>query len=198
MPRRVHLLSPDHGGLPRRHHTPPVTATCANAAVWTARVDAGRRPEPTLPPPETSICVSSPTLSVARPVAVMVTSDRRHAVMIFSWPRLLHAGRHCRPSTPGQRTLDVRDIRARLALRPLSPVHPWTTNTPSSVMMRKGRAGHRTVERADEHDPEPVPEEERELREDRPGDEDRSANRPQSAQIVLQSVIESRSKLGME
>ena len=43
------------------------------------------------------------------------------------------------------------------------------------------------VERADEHGPEPVPEEERELREDHPGDEDRSANRPQSAQIVLQS-----------
>ena len=45
----------------------------------------------------------------------------------------------------------------------MSPVQPWTTNTPSSVMMRKDRAGHRhrTVERADEHDPEPVPEEER-------------------------------------
>ena len=54
------------------------------------------------------------------------------------------------------------------------------------------------VERADEHGPEPVPEEERELREDHPGDEDRSANRPQSAQIVLQSVTESRSKLGTE
>ena len=53
MPRRVHLLSPDHGGLPRRrHHTPPVTATRATAAVWTARVDAS---ELALPPPETSI-----------------------------------------------------------------------------------------------------------------------------------------------
>ena len=81
----------------------------------------------------------------------------------------------------------------------MSPVQPWTTNTPSSVMIRKDRAGHRTVERADEHDPEPVPEEERELREeDRPGDEDRSANRPQSAQIVLRSVIESKSKLATE
>ena len=58
-------------------------------------------------------------------------------------------------------------------------------HTPSSVMMRKDRAGHRTVERADEPGPEPVPGEERELREDHPGDEDRSANRPQSAQIVL-------------
>ena len=103
----------------------------------------------------------------------MVTSDRRHAVMIPVGPD------HSTPAT-------------------ISPVQPWTTNTPSSVMMRKDRAGHRTVERADEHDPEPVREEERELREDRPGDEDRSANRPQSAQIVLQSVIESRSKLGTE
>ena len=126
-----------------------------------------------MPPPETSICVSSPTLSVSRPVAVMVTGDRRHAVMIPVGPD------HSTPAT-------------------MSPVQPWTTNTPSSVMMRKDRAGHRTVERADEHDPEPVREEERELREDRPGDEDRSANRPQSAQIVLQSVIESRSKLGTE
>ena len=74
----------------------------------------------------------------------------------------------------------------------MSLVQPWTT--PSSVMMRK-IAGHRTVERVDEHGPEPVPEEERELREDYPGDEDRSANRPQSAQKVLQGVIESRSKL---
>ena len=103
----------------------------------------------------------------------MVTSDRRHAVMIPVGPDL---------STPAT----------------MSPVQPWTTNTPNSVTMRKDRAGHRTVEQADEHDPEPVPEEERELREDRPGDEDRSANRPQSAQKVLQSVIESRSELGTE
>ena len=65
-------------------------------------------------------------------------------------------------------------------------------------MMRKDRASHRTVERVDEHGPEPVPEEERELREDYPGDEDRSANRPLSAQIVLQSVIEPRPQLGTE
>ena len=89
----------------------------------------------------------------------MVTSDRRHAVMIPVGPDL---------STPAA----------------MSPVQPWTTNTPSSVMMPKDRVGHRTVERVDEHCPEPVPEEERELREDHPGDEGRSANRPQSAQIV--------------
>ena len=57
------------------------------------------------------------------------------------------------------------------------------------------RAGHRTVERVDEHGPEPVPEEEPEILEDYPGDEDRSANRPESVQKVLQGVIESRSKL---
>ena len=37
--------------------------------------------------------------------------------------------------------------------------------------------------------------EERELRDDHPGDEDRSANRPKPAQAVLRSVIESRSQL---
>ena len=57
----------------------------------------------------------------------MVTSHRRHAVMVPVGPDL---------STPAA----------------MSPVHPWTTNTPSSVMMRN-RAGHRTVERADEHGP---------------------------------------------
>ena len=189
MPRRVHLLSPDHGGFPRRrHHTPPVTATQrhrrrlhrAGRATSARRRRFGTRPEPTFPLPETSICcVSSPTLSVDRPVVVMVTSDRR-AIMIPVGPDL---------STPAT----------------MSPVHLRATNTPSSVMIRKDRAGHRTVERVDEHAsrgttraPEPVPEEERELREDHPGDEDRSANRPQSAQIVLQSAIESRSKLGTE
>ena len=115
MPRRVHLLPPDLRGLLRRHHTPPVTATRATAAVCTARVDA---PEPMLPPPETSICVSSPTLSVARPVAVMVTSDRRHAVMIPVGPA---------HSTPAA----------------MSPVQPWTTNGPQLGDDAEDRAGHR-------------------------------------------------------
>ena len=69
---------------------------------------AGRRPEPTLPPPETSICVSSPTLCVARPVAVMVTSHRRHA---RSWSRSAPTSPRrppCRPSTPGRRTPPAR------------------------------------------------------------------------------------------
>ena len=122
---------------------------------------------------ETSICVSSPTLSVARPVAVMVTSHRRHAVMIPDGPNY---------STPAA----------------MSPLSALDDEHPQFGDDAEDRAGHRTVERADEHDPEPVPEEERELREDRPRDEDRSANRPQSAQIVLRSVIESRSKLGTE
>ena len=61
---------------------------------------------------ETSICVSSPTLSVARPVAVMVTSHRRHAVMIPDGPNY---------TTPAA----------------MSPLSALTTNTPSSVMMRK-------------------------------------------------------------
>ena len=110
------------------------------------------------------------TLSVARPVAVMVTRDRRHAAMIPARPRPFHAARH--------------------VSRPfLNDEHPQLGDD------AEDRAGHRTVERVDEHGPEPVPEEERELREDYPGDEDRSANRPQSAQKVLQGVIESRSKL---
>ena len=110
------------------------------------------------------------TFSVARPVAVMVTRDRRHAAMIPARPRPFHAARH--------------------VSRPfLNDEHPQLGDD------AEGRAGHRTVERVDEHGPEPVPEEEREFREDYPGDEDRSANRPQSAQKVLQGVIESRSKL---
>ena len=64
----MHLLPPYLRELPRRHHSPPVTATRATAAVCIARPDA---PEPTLPPPEISIYVSSPTLSVASPAATM-------------------------------------------------------------------------------------------------------------------------------
>ena len=54
------------------------------------------------------------------------------------------------------------------------------------------------VERADEHGPEPAPEEERGLRKTIQGMKTGSANRPQSAQVVPQSVIESRSELGTE
>ncbi len=61
---------------------------------------AGRRPEPTLPPPETSICVNSPTLSVDRPVVVMVTSDRR-AINDPGRPRPLYAGHHVARPPPG-------------------------------------------------------------------------------------------------
>ena len=123
---------------------------------------------------ETSIYVSSPTLSVGRPAAVIVTRAPRHAVMIPDGP-----DDHSTPAAMSPRSA-------------LDDEHPQLGDD------AEDRAGHRTVERVDEHDPEPVPEEERELREDRPRDEDRSANRPQSAQIVLQSVIESRSKLGTE
>ena len=47
------------------------------------------------------------------PVAVMVTSDRRHAIMISI------GSDHSRPAAVS------------------APLQPWTTNTLSSVMMRK-------------------------------------------------------------
>ena len=151
MPPRVHLLlSPDLCGLarpaitllpsPRRAPPPPSAprGSTPRAGSTAARDEHLRQ---------------LATLSVARPVAVMVTRDRRHAAMIPARPRPFHAARH--------------------VSRPfLNDEHPQLGDD------AEDRAGHRTVERVDEHGPEPVPEEERELREDYPGDEDRSANRP--------------------
>ena len=97
MPPRVHLLSPDHGALPcRRHHTPPVTATRATASDFTARIDA---PSRRYRRPRTSICGSSPALSVDRPVVVMVTRPPRDHDP--GRPRPLYAGHHVARPPPG-------------------------------------------------------------------------------------------------
>ena len=101
----------------------------------------------------------------------MVTTDRRHAVMIPGRPRPLHAGRHvARPA--------------------LDDEHPQFGDDAEDC------GDHRTVQRVDEHGWERAPG--RGLREDPPGGEDRSANRPQPAQVILQRVIESGSKLRTE
>ena len=79
----------------------------------------------------------------------------------------------------------------------MSPVQPWTTNTPSAVMMRKIAAA--TAPYSEQTSTvRNQPRRGTRVAGDYPGDEDRSANCPPPAQADLQSVIESRSKLGME
>ena len=71
---------------------------------------------------------------------MVVTTDRGHAVMIPGRPRPLHAVRQVT-----RRALDDEQRQCGDDA--------------------EDRGGHRTVQRTDEHGPDPAPEEERELRE---------------------------------